>query len=228
MPRWLWVATGTASKMRSICSAREAVGEQALARAAGEHLLGARAGRHPLRLDAGEHPRAALGGDRGAEEGVDLLRRDARRRGRDGLGIAGGDRHLGAHPVLALAHLLGDPGGELLGAQGLGRDHGVDRLVDDLLEARHVHAGLAWLEVDHALQLGEIEAPGDVDHLLDAVDADPGQADLRRRARRPGRRGSRRVSLGRRHQGYVADRHCRRGVRSWPGSTCNTPRRPSN
>ena len=80
--------------------------------------------------------------------------------------------------MLALADLLGDPRGEFLGAQRVDRDHRVDRLVDDLLEAGHVHAGLARFEVDHALQLGEVEAPGDVDDLLDAVDADAGEADL--------------------------------------------------
>ena len=34
----------------------------------------------------------------------------------------------------------------------------VDRLVDDLLEAGHVDAGLARVEVDEAGELGEVEA----------------------------------------------------------------------
>jgi hypothetical protein len=43
-----------------------------------------------------------------------------------------------------------------------------------------VDAGLALVEVDEALELGEVEAlsVGDGDDLLDPADADPGQADL--------------------------------------------------
>ena len=46
-------------------------------------------------------------------------------------------------PPWLLADALGDVGGELLGAKRLAEDDLVDRLVDDLLEARHVDAGLA-------------------------------------------------------------------------------------
>ena len=63
--------------------------------------------------------------------------------GRDGLGVAGRDPDLGAQAALALAHALGDVGGEPLGAERLAQDDLVDRLVDDLLEAGHVDAGLA-------------------------------------------------------------------------------------
>ena len=95
--------------------------------------------------------------------------------------------------MLALAHLLGDLAGELLGAQRLAEDDVVDRLVDDLLEARHVDARLLRVEVDEALELGEVEAAaalvavaagggGDVDHLLDPAHADAGEADRGRRA----------------------------------------------
>ena len=45
-------------------------------------------------------------------------------------------------------------GGEDLGAEGLAEHDLVDRLADDLLEARHVDAGLARVEVDEALELG--------------------------------------------------------------------------
>ena len=72
--------------------------------------------------------------------------------------------------------------------QRLAEDDLVDRLVDDLLEARHVDAGLLRVEVDEALELGVEEAArrppsalGDADHLLDAGDADPREADLGRR-----------------------------------------------
>ena len=99
----------------------------------------------------------AVGGDRGAEQRVDLLRRLAADRSGDGLGVAGGERDLGAHPALAVADALGDPGGEVLGLQRLAEDGLVDRLVDDLLEAGHVGAGLPRVEVDVALELGEEE-----------------------------------------------------------------------
>ena len=97
------------------------------------------------------------GGDRGAEQRVDLLRRLAADRGGDGLGVAGGEGDLGAPAGLAVADPLGDLGGEVLGLERVVQDRLVDRLVDDLLEARHVDAGLARLEVDVALELGEEE-----------------------------------------------------------------------
>ena len=103
-------------------------------------------------------------------------------RGRDRLRVARRDRDLGPQPALALAHPLGDVGGEHLGAEGLAEDDLVDRLADDFLEARHVDAGLARIEVDEALEIGVVEvlrAVGlDPDHLLDAGHADPREAHL--------------------------------------------------
>ena len=99
------------------------------------------------------------------EQRVDLLRDRARRGRRLGLGIAGGDRDLGARAVLAVAHEPGDVGGERLGLEGLAQHHLVDRLVHDLLEARHVRALLLGPEVDEALELG-------IEELLVAVRAD--------------------------------------------------------
>ena len=64
--------------------------------------------------------------------------------------------------VLAVADERGDVGGERLGLEGLGEHDLVDRLVDDLLEARHVRALLLGPEVDEALELG-------VEELLVAV-----------------------------------------------------------
>ena len=66
------------------------------------------------------------------------------------LRIASGDRYLGATAGLAVAHALGDVGGERLGLEGLTQNHLVDRLVDNLLEARHVRALLVGPEVDEA------------------------------------------------------------------------------
>ena len=102
--------------------------------------------------------------------------------------------------ALALAHPLGDVGGQHLGAEGLAEHDLVDRLADDLLEARHVDAGLLRVEVDEALELGVEEVLGavglDPDHLLDPGHADPREADLGRRQRRPGRRAAAGVAVG--------------------------------
>ena len=68
-----------------------------------------------------------------------------RRRRRHRLRVARGDRDLGPQAALALAHPLGDVGGEHLGPEGLAEHDLVDRLADDLLEARHVDAGLRGL-----------------------------------------------------------------------------------
>ncbi len=100
------------------------------------------------------------------------------------LGIAGADRDLGAHAALALAHALGDVRGERLRLEGLADHDVVDRLVHDLLEARHVDARLLRVEVDVALERSVVELLGavrrDADDLLDAGDADARQAHPRR------------------------------------------------
>ncbi len=184
MPRWLWVAIGTTSITCSICSGAEALRGQPFAREAGDHLLRAGAGGHALGLDPGQGAGAALGGDRGAEEDVDLLRAPAALGSGDRLRVVGGDGDLGPQPALALAHLLGDVGGQHLGLEGLAQHHLVDRLADDLLEAGHVDAGLLRVEVDEALELGveEVLRPVglDPDHLLDPGHPDPREADLGR------------------------------------------------
>ena len=198
-PRWLWVATGTWSKMRSISSSVKPSATSRSRARAGDELLRARARGHALRGDADDAAGAALGRDRAAEERVDLLRRDARHGRGLLLGVARGDRHLGAQRVLALAHELGDAPGELLGAErGLAEDDLADRVVDDLLEARHVRALLLGAEVDDALQLRREELLGarlaDADDLLDAGHADARQAHMQGRAPAPGRR-ARRLGL---------------------------------
>ena len=93
--------------------------------------------------------------------------------------VARGQRDLGALAVLALAHLLGDVGGEHLGLEGLAEHDLVDRLADDLLEARHVDAGLPRFEVDEALHLR-------VEEVLALVGRGPGSPS-RPRSRRPAR-----------------------------------------
>ena len=101
----------------------EAVGGEALARAVGDQLLRARARGHALGADADQPASAALAGDRGAEQRVELLRLDARDRRRLVLRVAGRDRDLGAQGVLAIAYELGDVLCEVLGAQGAAGQH---------------------------------------------------------------------------------------------------------
>ena len=99
------------------------------------------------------------------------------------LGEAGLDRDLGAAGALPFAHELGDVLGERLDLERrLVEDDLPDRFVDDLLEARHVCALLVWPELDDALEAcGEqllVSVLLDPDDLLDAGDADAGQAEL--------------------------------------------------
>ena len=84
---------------------------------------------------------------------------------------------------LSLANQLRDVLGERLGLERrLAEDDLADRLVDDLLEARHVRALLVRPELDHALEarreqlLGAVLA--DPDDLLDAGHADAREAQL--------------------------------------------------
>ena len=73
-PRWLWVATGTLARIRSICAVVEPLLGEALAGARGDELLGARAGGHAGRGDADGAAGAVLEGDRAPVQRVDLLR----------------------------------------------------------------------------------------------------------------------------------------------------------
>ena len=69
------------------------------------------------------------------------------------LGIARGDVDLGAQAVLALAHDLGDVRRQRLGLERLVQNDRLDRFVDGLLEARHVRALLARVQIDEAFDL---------------------------------------------------------------------------
>ena len=151
----------------------EPVGEQALARAPGDELLRAGAGGHAGGGDADDATRAVLVGDGSTEERVDLLGAHAR----DGrglvLGVARRDRDFGAQGVLAGAHELGDVLGQRLGAErGLAEDDLADRLVDDLLEPRHVSPLLTGAQVHEAGQARKEQLLADAYDLLDARDAD--------------------------------------------------------
>ena len=63
-----------------------------------------------------------------------------------------------------------------------------DRLVDDLLEARHVRALLVAAQIDEAVEPREEQLVADAHHLLDARDAHAREPERDRRARAPGRR----------------------------------------
>ncbi|CAA9498491.1 MAG: hypothetical protein AVDCRST_MAG30-1774 [uncultured Solirubrobacteraceae bacterium] len=165
---------------------REPVLEQPLARGARDEALRARAGGHALGGDADEPPGAGLARDRRAEEGVDLLGPDAGDGRRAVLGVARRDRHLGTAGALPVADALGDVLGERLGAEaGLVEDDLADRLVDDLLEARHVRALLVRTQVDEALERRreQLFRPvlADPDDLLDPGDADPREREVQGR-----------------------------------------------
>jgi hypothetical protein len=72
--------------------------------------------------------------------------------------------------------------GEDLGLEGLAEHDLVDRLVEDLLEAGHVDAGLLRIEVDEALELGVVElllgVDSDAQDLLHTCDPYPREAEL--------------------------------------------------
>ena len=88
------------------------------------------------------------------------------------LGVARGDRDLGALRALAGANDLGHVLGERLGAELRLAEHDLaDGFVDDLLEARHVRALLIAAEVNEALELCVEELIAYADDLLDAGDA---------------------------------------------------------
>ena len=188
-PRWLWVATGTRCEDALDLLLAEPVLGEALARAGGDQLLRARAGGHARGRHADHAARAVLEGDGAPVQRVDLLRLHAR----DGrglvLGVARGDRDLGALGALARAHELGDVLGERLGAERRLAEHDLaDRLVDDLLEARHVRALLVAAEIHEAVQPREEQLVADAHDLLHARDAHAREADRDARARAPGRR----------------------------------------
>ena len=103
------------------------------------------------------------------------------------LGITRSDVHLGAQAFLALADQRGDVCSERLGLERLVQDHVFDRLVDGLLEARHVRALLKRVQVDEALdlrveELRVVTVRLDPDNFLNAGYAYTGEADMRRRA----------------------------------------------
>ncbi len=167
----------------------EPLAGEALAGAGGDQLLGAGTGGDAGCRDADDAPRAVLVGDGAPEQRVDLLCLNAGDGGRLVLRIARRDRDLGARRALALADQLRDVLRERLGAEHRLAEHDLaDRLVDDLVEARHVRALLVRGEVDEAVEAREVELLADPHDLLDARHADAGETRRGCRAGAPARR----------------------------------------
>ncbi len=131
-------------------------------------------------LDSHDAPHALLGGGCDPEEPDHLLGRELR----DGCGaldrIARGDSHLGAECALPADDVAGDVLRQDLDQERFADDDLLDRLLEELGEARHVDALLGAVEVDGALDVGgdqflDVAVP-DADRLLDARDPSAGQA----------------------------------------------------
>jgi hypothetical protein len=159
-----------ASNTRAISSLGEPALAEALLRAVHDELLRARAGGHALGLDADDAARAALARHGGAVQRVDLLRALARGRGELVLGVAGGDRHLGAGALLAVADERGDVAASVSALNA--SESTTSSIASSMTSSKrgHVRALLLGAEVDEALELGVEELLGSVrldpDHLL--------------------------------------------------------------
>ena len=176
------VATGNLAEDHVDLLVGEPLPDEALTGARGDQLLGARAGRHAGRRDADGAPRAVLERDGAAEQRVDLLRLDPGDRRGLVLRVARGDRHLRALGTLALTHQLRYRAGQRLGPERRLTEHDLaDRLVDDLVEARHVCALLFAAQIDEAVQPRVEQLLADAHDLLDVGDADARKRDRNRR-----------------------------------------------
>ena len=167
--------------------ALEAGLEQALARAPAHETLRARAGVDPGRFDADEASHACGRRRRDPDQADHLLRWQPRDRRRSLDRIARRDPDLGAQGLLALDDVRGDVLREDLDEERLADHDLLDRLLEELGEARHVDALLRGIEIDRGLDLGGdlllAPAVADPDRLADAHYSGAGQAepDLRER-----------------------------------------------
>jgi len=139
--------------------------------------LGAWARVDPRCLDADDPPHARFGRGGDPDDRDHLLRGEARH-GRPPLQrIARRDPHLGPARSLTADDVPRDVLRQLLDEEGLADHDFVDRLPEELGEAGHVHALLARVEVDEAVDLGGDEllraAPAEADRLGHALDARP-------------------------------------------------------
>ena len=173
-PRWLCVASGTSSRIRSTSSPKPGLGEP-LGRSAPDETLRARAGVDPGRLDPDDAAGAGARRRGDPDQRDHLLGREIGDRRPAAQRPARDDPHLGPKRLLALDDLGRDPVGQHLDEQALAEHDVVDRLVEELGEARHVHALLVAREVDGALELCRhqdlLRAAADPDRLVDPRDA---------------------------------------------------------
>ncbi len=155
--------------------------------AASNEALRAGAGIDPGRLDSDDATRAGTGSGRDADQRDHLLRREIGDRRLPAKRPARDDAHLGSERLLALDDLCRDPVRQHLDEEALSEHHVVDRLVEELGEARHVDALLVAREIDGALELGGhqdlLRAPTDSDRLVDPRDACPREREPDRRRR---------------------------------------------
>ena len=146
-----------------------------LGRVLAHEPLRARAGVDPGRLDPDDPPRPLGGGRRQADQRDHLLRRQPRHRRFPLERIPRDDSHLGPQRALAAHDVRGDVLGQALDQQRLADHHLLDRLREELREARHVHALLARVEIDGAVDVRRDQllaaAVADPDRFLHAADA---------------------------------------------------------
>src|SRR4029450_13158740 len=146
--------------------------EETFTRTPAYETLSAWAGVDPGRLDPDQSPHSRLRGRCDADQADHLLRGQPRdgRRALDR--VPSRDPDLGAQSLLALDDVTRDVLREHLDEERLPDHDLVDRLLEELGEARHVNALLSWVEVDGALDLRRdlLLAPcvADPDRLLDA------------------------------------------------------------
>ena len=129
----------------------EACLEEALGRSVAHEALRARAGVDPRRLDTDRASGTRLGRRGDPAQRDHLLRREPRDRRASVDRPLGADPDLGAERALPLDDAARDVLGEHLDEQRLAIDDELDGLLEELGEARHVHALLIGSEIDGAV-----------------------------------------------------------------------------
>src|SRR5215211_2438348 len=156
--------------------------EQALGRAPPHQPLGAGARVDPGRLHADDMAGHAIPRRRDPDQRDHLLRGEARHGSPPLEWVARDDPDFGAQGALALDDRARDVLGEHFDEQRLSDHDLLDRLLEELRKARHVHALLRRGEIDGAVDLGcdQLLAapPPQPDRLFDALDARARKAEL--------------------------------------------------
>ena len=155
--------------------------EQPLRRTSTNKSLCAGTGVDPGCLHADDAARTAPGRRRDPDQRNELLRAQTGDRGEPLHRIAGDDLDLGAQRPLPLEDVPSDVLREHLDVEDLVDHYLVDRLLEQLGEAGHVHALPVRVEVDGAVDRRCDEllpaAPPDADSLLDAGHSDAREAE---------------------------------------------------